>query len=59
MITGIWMDEDDGANRLLVQLDEDDLVVVDFRCDPVLSEDVTDMDLRGWVSMGPTEDGAS
>jgi hypothetical protein len=53
MITGVWMNEETGAQRLLVQLDEDQLVLVDFQHDPVSSENVTTMELTGWVEMSP------
>lgn len=55
MITGIWMDEDDGAMRLVVEFDDGDggLVEVNLATDPPTTADLDTFDATGWVEMGP------
>ncbi len=57
MITGIWMDEEEGAQRLVIELDDGDgdLLLVDLNYDPPVTESIASMDLAGWVEMAPTD----
>lgn len=55
MITGIWMNEEHGANQLLVEHDDGGVDLVDFTtCPPSIT--IGDMHpAAGWVEMQPGE----
>lgn len=60
MITRLWMNEGDGAMRLVVELDDGDrgLVEVDLSTDPATTCDLDEFDpeqdeMQGWVELVP------
>jgi hypothetical protein len=58
VITGIWMNEEHGANQLLVAFDDGDggAYLVDFTTTPPSIIDGDGHSLDGWVEMQPGED---
>jgi hypothetical protein len=57
MITGVWMNEDDGAMVLGVELDDGEggLLTVDLNFDPPMITNVAALEGDAWVEMGPTQ----
>lgn len=55
MITGVWMDEGDGANRLAVQLDDEALLVFDLLTYPATQTEIDHIG-DGWIELAPSDD---
>lgn len=56
MITGVWLDEADGAQRIAIELGDGDdgLMITDYSYDPPITEDHAALDLTGWVKLAPS-----
>lgn len=62
MITGLWMDEEEGAQRLVIELDDGDgdLLLVDLNYDPPTTESIASLETwEGWVEMAPRDPDAA